>query len=428
MRIRLMSNRLAKAAACAVTLACSGAGDEAPEEVGGAATTSETASALGPSAVGESAGTGFGDPLPGLTVAQKALFLAGLEEFEEEETVEDGLGPVFNDVSCARCHAAPAVGGGDSSVETRFGTRTGGRFDPLTSLGGSLMHAQGIGTFPAHDPTQPACTYAAEVVPAEATLRSGRRTTPLFGLGLVDAVAEDSFRLLARTQAAFFPGQAGRVAVVRDIAAGRDAVGRFGWKAQNPSLFQFAGDAYLNEMGITSPDFPEDNCPQGDCELLARCNPARGVNDDGSAVIGFRDFMLLLGPPPRGTITPSVRRGERVFDAIGCSRCHTPTLVTGRHSVEALSRVAFHPYSDFLLHDMGTLGDGIELGDARGEEFRTAPLWGLRMMTSFLHDGRATSMADAIRAHDGQGRRARDAFGRLSARDRQDLLVFLGSL
>jgi CxxC motif-containing protein (DUF1111 family) len=361
-----------------------------------------------------------GQPLVGLASGELARFQAGQAEFEAVEGVADGLGPVFNDDACAKCHSVPGTGGGSARLETRFGTITGGQFDPLADLGGSLIQAQGIGI--AGD-----CNFVGELVPAQATLVSQRRSTPLFGLGLVDAIPDDALQRLALQEARSNPGQAGRVGMVQDIAAGHLRPGRFGWKDQVPSLHQFAGDAYLNEMGITSPEFPDENCPQGDCAVL-RCNPLPTLNDDGSGPAAFQDFMTFLGPPERGTITTAAAHGRRVFETIGCNHCHAETLLTGSSPSSALSGKTFHPYSDFLLHDMGSLGDGIELGGARGGEFRTAPLWGLRFITTYLHDGRASTIPGAIQAHDGQARQARDAYRRLSPGDRDDLVQFLGSL
>ena len=133
-------------------------------------------------------------------------------------------------------------------------------------------------------------------------------------------------------------------------------------------------------------------------------------------------------PPPRGAVNQNVRDGERVFDRIGCDSCHVATLQTGANPIAALNRVTYHPYSDFLLHDMGALGDGIEQGAANGREIRTAPLWGLRVITKFLHDGRASTLEGAITSHDGQGRGARDRYNALSAVDKARLLAFLKSL
>src|SRR5205823_1907120 len=146
--------------------------------------------------------------------------------------------------------------------------------------------------------------FVAELVPKEATIVAQRRTTPLFGLGLVDAVPEKALQDLAALERAVDASAAGIAAMVPDISKNRLAVGRFGWKDQNPTLFQFAGDAYINEMGISNPEFPNESCPQGDCSLLAG-NPAPGLNDDGGDVVAFTDFMSFLAPPPRGPTTPA---------------------------------------------------------------------------------------------------------------------------
>jgi CxxC motif-containing protein (DUF1111 family) len=363
----------------------------------------------------------FGQPLNGLTAEQLERFADGKDDFEEVETVEEGLGPVFNDVSCATRHSVPTVGGGSSRLETRFGSRlANGQFDPLSKFGGSLIQEQGIGA-------AGECEYLAEVVPPEATIVAKRRTTPLFGLGLVDAVPDGTFWNLSFAERFNSDRTSGIVSVVTNNATGKQAVGKFGWKGQNPTLFQFSGDAYVNEMGITSPEFPDENCPGGDCDSL-RCNPMDDVNDDGSGVVAFADFMTFLAPPPRGPINGAALLGERVFGQLGCDSCHTSTLRSGSNSVQALDRVTFHPYSDFLLHDMGSLGDGITQNRATGRLMRTAPLWGVRNLETLLHDGRATTFEQAILAQAGQARRSRERFERLSWWERQQLYAFLKSL
>ena len=366
---------------------------------------------------------GFGAALSGLSAEERARFTAGREVFVETEDATDGVGPVFNDNSCVACHSAPEVGGASDRVETRFGKLTRKSFDALEGLGGSLIQEQGIGV-------QADCEFVAEVVPAEANVTAGRRTTSLFGLGLVDAVTDASLVELASRQRARTPATAGRAHFVADAVSGEQRIGRFGWKAQVPSLLHFAGDAYLNEMGITSPFFPEENCPQGNCDLL-RCDLVPDPEDDGADIFLFADFMSFLAPPPRVAAAASKRvvgEGQRVFERIGCSDCHTPTLRTGPNEVAALSKREFAPYSDFLLHDMGALGDGIAQSGAAPREMRTAPLWGLRASNIFLHDGRASSIEAAILAHDGQGRGARDRFSGLRPDDRTRLLRFLRSL
>jgi len=364
----------------------------------------------------------FGDPLPGLSPDDLARFEAGKVEFSDTETVEDGLGPVFNEASCVACHRGPneAVGGTNQRLETRFGLRRlDGTFDPLSELGGSLLQDHGIGAFNGVD-------FVAEVVPPGA-ITAQRRTTPLFGLGLVDATPSGHFYALAFAQAIFHPSTAGKPSIVTDPITNQPALGKFGWKAQVPSLFVFSGDAYLNEMGITNPIFPVENCPQGNCALLA-ANPAPDLNDDGAGVEKFNDFMTLLAPPPRGPRNFFTEYGNLVASSIGCLDCHTQTLRTGPNAVPALDQVAYHPFSDFLLHDMGRLGDRITQNRATGRLMRTQPLWGLRTQTRLLHDGRATTIVDAIRGHRGQGNGARFNFEGLSSFDRAALLAFLNSL
>ena len=364
----------------------------------------------------------FGDPLPGLAPDDADRFEAGKVEFSAAESVEEGLGPVFNEASCVACHRGPgdAVGGTNQRLETRFGRyRTDGTFDPLTELGGSLLQDHGIGAFNGVE-------FLGEVVPADA-VTAQRRTTPLFGLGMVDATATSTFLGLALIQAIFHPSTAGTPSVVTDPTTNRLALGKFGWKAQVPSLFVFSGDAYLNEMGITNPIFPDESCPGGDCSLLA-ANPAPGLNDDGEGVEKFNDFMTLLAPPRRGHRDFYTEYGNFVAASIGCLDCHTQTLRTASNAVAALDQVAYHPFSDFLLHDMGSLGDGITQNRATGKLMRTQPLWGLRTQERLLHDGRASTIEEAILAHDGQGRAARREFESLNAFDRFTLLAFLNSL
>ena len=363
----------------------------------------------------------FGEPLAGLSADELARFQAGKNEFVGVETVAEGVGPVFNDVSCAACHSVPTVGGGSPRLETRFGTLTArGAFDPLSQFGGSLIQEQGIG--PAGD-----CNYVAEIVPPQATIVARRRTTPLFGLGLVDAVPDSSFLAIAYAEQFDRNGIAGTPSIVVNPETGRRAVGKFGWKGQNATLHVFAGDAYLNEMGITNPTFPNENCPQGDCASLA-CNPDAEVNDEGDGVTEFTDFMTFLAPPPRGPITGGAILGESVFQNLGCASCHRATLRTGASSVAALNQVNFHPYSDFLLHDMGSLGDGITQNRATGRLMRTAPLWGVRNLTTYMHDGRATTLDQAILAHAGQAWKARSRYAGLSWFEKAQLIAFLNSL
>ena len=365
--------------------------------------------------------TDFSVPLPGITSDEQARFNAGKDAFEEVEGIADGLGPVFNEVSCVACHNVGGTGGGNSKLEFRFGRITNGLFDPLTQFGGSLQQLQGIGDL------GDGCEFHAESVGGGANVQAGRRTTPLFGLGLVDAVAGSTLEALAAVEPA---ATRGRVNRAMNLSTGKLAVSKFGWKAQVPTLFQFAGDAYLNEMGITNPQFPNESCMNGDCDYTNRCNPAPGLNDDGTDVREFRDFMTFLAPPARGPITGAVLAGEAVFVAIGCANCHTPVLKTAANAAEpSLRNRVFQPFSDFLLHDMGSLGDHIGgQGQAGLREMRTQPLWGLHLLTTFLHDGRASTIEGAVAAHDGQAVGARNRFNNLPAQQKANIMAFLKSL
>jgi CxxC motif-containing protein (DUF1111 family) len=359
------------------------------------------------------------NPLPGLTPAQLVDFNAGLDEFGEVETIEDGLGPVFNGKSCAECHAVPSTGGSEPNVgvarETRISRIFNGRFDPLdgsvsVDRGGQLLQQRAIDV--------QGCTLNGEVVPPEATIVSRRNSQQLFGAGLMEAIPD---RTILGNQS-----NGGRPNYVLNPDTGATELGRFGWKAQVATLHQFAGDAYLNELGITNPSFPHENRPQGEPIQLG-CDTVADHEDDGSGVTAFTDFMRFLAPAPRGPITPQVQRGEQVFSQIGCSSCHVPTMMTGRNSVAALSNKPVNLFSDLLLHDIGT-GDGIEQGLATGNDFRTAPLWGLSRRDRFMHEARSNKIEDAILRHGVEAKNALNGFVGLPQSDHDALLAFLDSL
>lgn len=377
--------------------------------------------------MGPGPGLRSGDPLPGLTAAELQRFNDGRAAFIEEEGASDGLGPVFTNNACAKCHDTPNVGGGNVIVEMRIGRRLNGIFDPMIEFGGPIIQDKGLGQGTGFNGPY---DYAGEVIPREATIRAGRRSTPLFGLGLVDAVPDDTFLRIAELERFLTPETAGRPHIVQNLVTGESAVGRFGWKAQLATLFDFSGDAYTNEMGITTPLVPHENLPYGDPSGLAANPLPNGIPNepDNEDLVLFTGFMSLLAPPPRRSATQEVRAGSLVFASVGCASCHIPALRTGPSPVQALSNVTFHPFSDFLLHDMGGLGDRIEQGEASGREMRTAPLWGVGAQESFLHDGRAKTLEAAIFAHDGQGRGARNRFADLKPARRRALLAFLHSL
>jgi CxxC motif-containing protein (DUF1111 family) len=372
-------------------------------------------------AMGSGSLPNFGDPLQGLAPADLARFQAGKTVFEREFTPREGLGPVFNNTSCANCHDQGAIGGGSDTLETRYGQVIDGVFNSLTQFDGQLLHTMGIGLFNGVD-------FVGEVVPPEANVVAHRRTNPLFGLGLVDAVPDQFLQDLAQFEQDFTPKTAGRALVLTDVFSGQPRVGRFGWKCQIGTVLTFTGNAFLNEMGITTPFFPNENPPGGDVALLA-ANPAlTNPNDTTATVMQLADHTTFLAPPPQRPLTRDAKLGGGTFLGIGCADCHFPALRTGPNAVAALDGVDFFPYSDFLVHDMGSLNDGIAQPPATGQEMRTAPLWGARIRTSFLHDGRAKTVRDAILAHDGQGLAARNRFATLRAREQAQLLEFINSL
>jgi CxxC motif-containing protein (DUF1111 family) len=364
-------------------------------------------------------------PFPNLTSSQLAAWNAGKSAFLAPATVPGGLGPVFNQAACAQCHGgAQATGGSSSILTTRFGRIINSQFDPMVAYGGPTLQSQGIGKFNG-------VNFVGEVVPPQATIVAHRRTIPLFGLGLVDAIPGSAIMALAKHQATATPSTAGVPSIATDPITGESVIGKFGWKAQQPTLLDFTSDALINEVGVTTPVYPSENCPQGNCTILA-ANPAHSnPNQPNSLIQTITNFMTFNAPPtppPSGPPNPTIQAGAAIFANIGCANCHTPTWQTSPNPIAALNNVTFAPYSDFLLHNMGTLGDGIVQGSATGTEMRTAPLWGLRFETSFLHDGRAATVSQAILDHAGQGAAASYNFSTLTATQRSQLLAFLNSL
>ncbi|MBX7245837.1 MAG: hypothetical protein K1X53_10080 [Candidatus Sumerlaeaceae bacterium] len=364
--------------------------------------------------------TQFGDPLPGLTPDQLIAFNVGKAEFNTVKTKSIGLGPIFNNNSCVACHSGPASGGSSTIVVTRFGLVSNGQFDPLAELGGSLLQSKF---------TDPVCR---EVIPAQANVTAKRQTTPLFGLGLVEAIPDAAIRALALKRKPF--GIQGKVSEVFDTPTSQTRVGRFGWKAQQATLLGFNSDAYLNEMGITNRFHPTENAPNGNTAVLETYDTVADPEDvidpqTNKGIVDLStDFGKFLAPPPTTTLTTNARRGQRLFSQIGCAICHVPTLTTASNADPVFDRKPVNLYSDLLLHDMGTLGDGIAQGTAGMQDMKTAPLWGLNASGPYLHDGRAATVDEAIRAHDGEAARTRDLYNRLSATQQQQLLEFLNSI
>ncbi len=369
-----------------------------------------------------------GDPLDGLTADELELFWAGRDAFEMNLSVEDGLGPVFNQTSCASCHDNPIGGPGSQSV-VRFGTLGKGGFDPLEIFGGSLLQSQTI------------AVECQETLPPEATVVAFRVTPGALGFGLIEAIPDDQLMELVNAPPAGISGVAHMVPLLEDDEAPL-RVGRFGWKAQLATMLSFSADASLMEMGLTNRIIGSENDPNGIREpLLVDCDtvpdPEDGPDEDGFDFIDrVTHFQRYLAAPPQ---TPkSGMAGEAVFANIGCADCHRPSFTTADDPglEDAIRNKEIRPYADFLLHDMGLLGDGIAQGAASTQEIRTPPLWGLRTRDPLLHDGTVGGgtfeerVTMAIEAHGpfGEGAASAAAFAALSAGEKNDLFAFLDSL
>jgi CxxC motif-containing protein (DUF1111 family) len=365
----------------------------------------------------------LGGPLARLTASESKAFQDGQASFATVEDPDEGLGPVFNGRSCGECHAAAALGGAGKDITisrvTRIGGHVKGVYSNLESIGGPVLQARSLREIFADYPIGP------EIVPRGVQYVSHRITTPLFGAGLMEAI--DKKTLIANSQRAQPDGIHGEPNWITNIETGKKEIGRFGWKAQLSSLHVFAGDAYLNEMGVTSHDFPTENLPQGKA-IPPGADPVVDPEDGGDDIDAFAAFMRFMAPPAPIDMN-RFAVGRRVFDDLKCSACHLPEMTTGVNASAALSRQRVQLYSDLLVHHMGNgLADGIEQGSAKGDQFRTAPLWGLSKRVFYLHDGRATRIEDAILEHGGEATNALNRFTRLNRNDRNNLLSFLNAL
>ncbi len=347
--------------------------------------------------------------------------------FEEVETIQDGLGPTYNAQSCRECHQNVVTGGASQVAELRSGRTENGQF--FESLGGTLVHSRA--TYP----------DIVEQITAEDSTRTFRISTNTLGNGFIEAVANRTLLAIRDKQPAEMRGTAIMVPVLE--AASRARLGRFGWKNQHASLESFSADAYLNEMGITSPLFPDENTSNGRfVGSGSGYDPVADPEDDGADVKAFADFMRATKAPPRGAVSPDVLAGEALFNKVGCAVCHTPSLTTARPGAKinggaftvpaALGSKIIHPYSDFLLHDIGT-GDGIPVLPlpeyaTTANQIRTAPLWALRTRNRLMHDGLSLTKHDAIQRHAGQAAGATSNYNALSAGEKNQLLAFLNSL
>jgi CxxC motif-containing protein (DUF1111 family) len=374
-------------------------------------------------ATAQSSGVEPGGPLPGLTAVEFEEFRLGLDDFLEVETSDEGLGPAFNGTSCAACHNVPAIGGVSPVSEVRAGRLTAAGFEPLVPSGDTLFHLFSIPTHSCQPPIPPHANVIARRVPV-----------PVFGAGLIEAIEDETIRGREDPQDRDRDGISGRAAIVTDVATGDRRVGRFGWKAQHATLLTFGADAYRNEMGITNELFPTEAAAGVDAGRMLLCDRIADPEDVPDprtrrrGIDNFASFMRFLAPVARGPLDAAVAvEAERLFGAVGCASCHTPTLPTGPSSNPLFNRRPVALFSDLLLHDVGT-GDGIQQASAEPNEIRTPALWGLRFRRPLLHDGSAATVDAAIRRHTSEARLAREGYERLSEAERVSILSFLGSL
>jgi CxxC motif-containing protein (DUF1111 family) len=412
-------------------------------------------------------------------------FLDGKSRFQEVESVQggshNGLGPRFNSNSCSSCHAQPSIGGSSPSTTafpfigpnpetlvtsqnsllnpfpsfiTIDGPTREARFKFFLNRDGSINPNNPDGGV--HDlwvisgrPDAGSCSISQPDFAHNLKIGNVifRIPTPVFGAGLMENIPDEIIlaNMNANAQIKNLIGISGH-----PNRNGNDGtISRFGWKAQNKSLEVFAGEAYNVEMGITNELFTNERASPDEAGLPANCrlNPtpedatnmsAVRTTDVPSDVVGFAMFMRLLAPPTPSTTSPggarSIEDGSRVFTQIGCALCHTPTMKTGPSAfTPSLSNANVNLFSDLLVHNMGSnLADGVSQGSAAGDEFRTAPLWGLGQRIFFLHDGRSNDLIDAINQHAGRGSEANGVIQlfqhKLTPEQQQDLLNFLRSL
>ena len=377
----------------------------------------------------------------------------------------DGLGPIYNNNACESCHEAdgrttPVVGGsllvrlsvpgenehGGPKPHPVYGGQFGdlavgkaapeGRVEVLYS---DVEGYYGDGERYILRKPEVVLTDLGYGPLGEETMTSARSAPSVFGVGLLEAIDDDALREWADPEDADGDGISGRLNMVWDSKDGRQAIGRFGWKAEQPTVFNQVADAASNDMGVTSPVFPNQTCmpAQTDCIEAIHGGDAKETEFTYAQVDEATAYLQLLSVPARGHLDePTVQRGEKLFSDSGCTGCHKPLVVTGDdHELRRLRGQTIMPYTDLLLHDMGEgLADNRPSFEASGREWRTAPLWGIGMTetvnrhTLFLHDGRARGFAEAILWHGGEAEAAKEKFRNLPKEDRESLIKFLRSL
>ena len=448
-----------------VTLEGDASGIELELDLAGSRYDAHSALSGGATTIFDETEEAFGSPAPNLQGENAERHEVGDVAFGLEHVdgpgLNGGLGPIFDNVACESCHPGDGRGrppiGAEPFSSMLFRSSVRGRGPnggpkPVPGFGGQLQmrslleyepeilaaiyYVENHGTFADRSPFQlrvPTYTLTGVYRPLPAGVLFSPRAAPVvFGLGLLEAVPEREIVSGADPRDRNRDGISGRPNYVWDAIKGRQALGRFGWKANAPNLVQQAAGAYNGDMGVTSALFPAEPC-EGQHPGCARHAP----EIDRQTVADVALYTQTLAVPARRDLDdPATQRGERLFYAVGCAGCHTPTLRTGTlRGVPEVSNQVIHPYTDLLVHDMGPgLADGRPDFQASGSEWRTAPLWGIGLVetvnghTNFLHDGRARTVLEAVLWHGGEAKAARNKVKRLRGRDRDALIAFLQSL
>jgi CxxC motif-containing protein (DUF1111 family) len=385
-----------------------------------------------------SAQTGLGDHLPDLTSMEITLFTTGKIVFDKPWDAREGFGPVATQLRCNLCHGTPVDGGSSPTLKTTFFGKTNGdgSFNPMLDEGGIVLQTKTVAKF------KPSCVLPGEIVPSDATFRARHVPPQLFGLGLINSIPEADISANAVDKGL---GIHGMVNTVPD-ENGVPHVGRFGHKAEDATLLQFVAGALQLDIGITNPINPNEDLPQGQ-PIPQNCDLTQNLEDDGRQMLAAFQYVLYLAPSP--PIQGDFQHGQDLFNSVGCALCHLPSYTTASHvSVrkiwdppqfflsKALSSQPVILYSDLLLHDMGQgLDEGIQMGQATGRMFRTAPLWGVSVKLAnnvgLLHSGISLTVDDAIHKHSSTGSEANQVISNytaLSPSDQADLIAFVNSL
>lgn len=415
----------------------------------------------------------FGFSASQLTFEEQSSFGIGNSFFRQSwvsspasTTARDGLGPFFNAVSCASCHFKDGRGrppgfDGETARGMLLRLSTDGFASDGSSLpdpiyghqlqdnailgqtvkgGFTISYEDVVETF--DDGTKVILKKPSYTITdlgygniAAGVKISPRLANQIIGLGLLEALDESTILNLADPNDLDGDGISGRPNYVYDVASNKTVMGRFGWKANQPNVRQQVAAAFSGDMGITSFLFPNENCPPGiDCDAIPNGGTPE-ISDSNLDKVGL--YASTLAVPARRNISDqNVLKGKKTFETIGCASCHIPKLQTGNtHPIKALRNQTIRPFTDLLLHDMGSgLADNASDFLATGTEWRTPALWGIGLLntvnkfTFLMHDGRARNIEEAILWHGGEGQMAKSNYKKLTLQERKDLLQFMNTL